>query len=571
MMQYDPPRRLNPMPPQDPLEIELVYNLRSCGTCQFFWPPDSPQPYGPYPAYDFLSNTPTEAPAGKTGSSFVWIQGTTRPQTFPDPEVMDGCRKAPIMTIGINPNLTAFASGKTGAPWCYPSFSSADGTDSWTKYAYYYRYRSVYQEHFALKFIEPFLLPDGRITAPKSGVMKEFSRASDDPAFEIRVQYDGDANVSSLHLPGTLGGPRYVVLVDAGEKFAKGDLLAALLTVPTGHRANVYAEPIGYYTQMLPVIQTFETFLKQKGHADAALRIGEDVGQVDMIACATPHWGPPWLGGNSQSVNTIISNCVHKNAWAMKQLVQTKPAVVFLVGQSSWNMFRQSFGDLLVTKTPLPKLPEDGPYTLLRMTTQQECRLEFSTKVDGHAYALSTRIIITPHFSYNENFILQFRMSPQIFMAFGKQYPAVADFLQKDPRLVFQAPAGSFVVVGILKDAPAVMADLKTKDPSAAAELMQCFYDPHNMMAIVLEQMYAQGHLAYTSPTRGNAGFLTRGSGPCEFCINHRWSFPKGCPYGKPDEKKYPVGFLEKVTDVMTSGSAASSVHEVAPPSSATD
>jgi hypothetical protein len=120
-------------------------------------------------------------------------------------------------------------------------------------------------------------------------------------------------------------------------------------------------------------------------------------------------------------------------------------------------------------------------------------------------------------------------MSPQTFMAFGKQYPAVADFLQKDPRLVFQAPAGSFVVVGILKDAPAVMADLKAKDPSAAAELMQCFYDPHNMMAIVLEQTYAQGHLAYTSPTRSNAGFLTRGSGPCEFCINHRWSFPKGC------------------------------------------
>jgi hypothetical protein len=48
-------------------------------------------------------------------------------------------------------------------------------------------------------------------------------------------------------------------------------------------------------------------------------------------------------------------------------------------------------------------------------------------------------------------FIPQFRMSPQTFMAFGKQYPAVADFLQKEPRLVFQAPAESFVVVGILR------------------------------------------------------------------------------------------------------------------------
>jgi hypothetical protein len=553
-MPYDPPRQLNPKPPQDPLEIELVYNLRSCGTCQFFWPPDTPQPYGPYPSYDFLSNTPTEAPAGEAGDSFVWIQGTTRPQAFPDPEVMDGCRKAPIMTIGINPNLTAFASGKTGASWCYPSFSSADGTDSWAKYAYYYRYRSIYQEHFALKFIEPFLLPDGRITAPKPGLMKEFSRATDDPAFEIRVQYEGDANVSSLHLPGTLGGPRYVVLVDAGEKFAAGDLLAARLSVPAGHRTDIYAEPISYYTQMLPVLQTFETFLKQQGHADATLRVGEDVGQVDMIACATPHWGPPWLGGNVQSVNTIISNCVRKNAWAMKQLVQTKPAVLFLVGQASWNMFRQCFGHLLVMKTPLPEFPEDGAYTLLRMTTQQECRLQFSTKIDGLVYELSTRIIITPHFSYNENFIPQFRMSPQAFAIFAKQYPTVVDFLRGDPRLIFQAPAGSFVVAGITTDTPAVMTDLKARDPSAAAELMQYFYDPHNMMAAVLEQLYTQGQLVYTSPTSSTAGFLTRGSGPCEFCVNDHWSFPKGCPYGKPNEKKYPVGFLEKVAAATTNG-----------------
>ena len=109
-------------------------------------------------------------------------------------------------------------------------------------------------------------------------------------------------------------------------------------------------------------------------------------------------------------------------------------------------------------------------------------------------------------------------------------------------------------MAGITKDIPAVMADLKARDPSAAAELMQYFYDPHNMMAVVLERMYTQGQLAYTSPTSSTAGFLKRGSGPCEFCVNDHWSFPKGCPYGKPDEKKYAVGFLEKVTDAMTNG-----------------
>jgi hypothetical protein len=87
-----------------------------------------------------------------------------------------------------------------------------------------------------------------------------------------------------------------------------------------------------------------------------------------MVACASPHWGPQWLGGNGQVVNTIISNCVHKNAWAMKQLVQTRPAILYLVGQASWNMFRQSFGYLIKAEPWLPVYPEDGPYTLLRLT-----------------------------------------------------------------------------------------------------------------------------------------------------------------------------------------------------------
>jgi hypothetical protein len=113
--------------------------------------------------------------------------------------------------------------------------------------------------------------------------------------------------------------------------------------------------------QMVPVLTAFESFLKEKGHARAQLKIGEDVGQLDMVACASPQWGPQWLGGTSQSMHTIISNCVHKNAWALKQLVQTRPAIVFLVGQASWDMFRQSFGHLIRSKATLPTLPEDGP------------------------------------------------------------------------------------------------------------------------------------------------------------------------------------------------------------------
>ena len=89
---------------------------------------------------------------------------------------------------------------------------------------------------------------------------------------------------------------------------------------------------------------------------------------------------------------------------------------------------------------------------------------------------------------------------------------------------------------------------------------MQYFYDPHQTLAVLLEQMYAKGELAYTSPKDAAPGFLTRGSGPCEFCVNDHWKFPKGCPYGKPDEKQYPIGFLEKVTHAMIQGSGLTTI-----------
>ena len=422
-MAYDPPRKPTPGAPQHPTEIDLVFQVRPCGTCGFFWPENAAtQPYGPYWSYDFDSNTPkTEDPAKIPANSFVWLDGTTRPPSFPDAEVMDGCRKAPIMTIGINPNLTAFGAGTSAASWCYPSFSSADRTNSFEKYAYYYRYRSVYQEHFDFKFAEKSLLKEGRIVGEKAGTMLHNTRPDDKAAYDIRVQYDGDPAPTAIHLPGVLGQPVYVLPIDAGKRFNKGDVLAARLSVAAGEKAKVFAQPIGYYMQIVPVLAEFETFLKGKGHVDAHLRVGEDVGQLDMVACASPHWGPQWLGGTTQAVNTVVANCVHKNAWAMKQLIQTRPVALFLVGQSSWNMFRRSFGHLIHSAKPLPALPEDGPYTLLRITAEEDCRLEFSTKIDGKTYELSTRIVITPHFSYNENFVPQFRLSPEAFATFEKR------------------------------------------------------------------------------------------------------------------------------------------------------
>jgi len=557
---YDPPRQTKPATTGDPLEIELVFNVQPCGTCGFFWPQvPAQQPYGPYPAYDFHADAPATAKPGSGKGSFAWLTGTTRPPAFPNAEVMDGCRKAPIMTIGINPNLTAFAPGPAGASWCYPSFSSDDGTDARAKYAFYYRYRSVYQEHFDLRFVRRYLLPRGRIVAEQAGVVVAADRPDDAPGYSLRVRYEGRSADTVLRIRDRPGGARYVLLVDPQpprNRFRKGDVLAAKLEIPAGRPAKVYAGRIGYYERFVPVLRQFETLLRTHGHKGVRLRMGEDVCQLDMVACASPHWGPPWLGGSAPRVRAIVQNCVQRNAWAIKQLVQTRPAVVFLVGEATWDMFRYALGHLIRDAAALPERPADGAFTLLGATADpaHPCELEFAATVDGRPWSLRTRLVVTPHFSYAESFLPQFRMSPAAWRDFVKAYPDAAHFLQTDARCRLRPPpsARAYAAVELIAQAPAVLSTLRRRWPAAGRHLQPLFYDALPMMAGVLKDLYTRGELAFAAAARG-PGSLRRTDGPCSFCVNRHWHFPLGCPYGKSDEPPPPAGFLQTVAADMIS------------------
>jgi hypothetical protein len=542
------------------LEIDLVYNVRPCGTCDYFWPDDlSKQPYGPFPVYDFDSNTPkTNSPDYDGQYSFAWVSGTTGTQAFPNAEIMDGCRKAPIMTIGINPNLTAFETNPTGAAWCYPDFSSDENTDAATKYAFYYRYRTVYQERLDLDFIKQHLLEDGQIVAEKPGEVVPTERPSDLPDFDLKIRYDGDDKDTVIPLKRDTGTPRYVVLVDSyapHNRIDKGDVIAARLDVPAGQAVEVYQQQIGYYEQFVPVLQRFENFLQGKGHQDAKLRMGEDVCQLDMVACASPHWKPKFLGGSRESEDTIINNCVARNAWAMKQFVQTRPAVLFLVGESSYNMFHKSFGKLIQADPPLPDRPVDGAFTLFRATTddQHPVLFKFSTEIDVRKYSISTRLVVSPHFSYNSNFLPQFRMSRDEWSDFEKAFADCAKFLQTDSRIEYEAPSyeGAYLAYTMKHDPADVWEDLSRNYNAAVSTLLKYYYNPHKTMAEVLAQLYDSNTMTYTAATKDKSGYLTRTEGSCQFCVNEHWEFPLGCPYDKEKETPPPVGFLEKVAEAI--------------------
>lgn len=548
-MTYQPPRQLAPRPPADPLEIELVFDVIPCGSCSFFWPGDpSQQPYGPYSTFDVDMRNPPPLDPPPSTSSFPWIQTVTQTPAFPNPEVLDGCRKAPIMTLGINPNLTAFAPGPTGAAWAYPGFSTDDGGDLLTKYAYYYRYRTVFQESFELSFAEQFVLPETRIVAERAGKVTGATRTSDAPSYDVYVRYDGDTADTTIPLPGELGSPPWVLLYGDYAAFPAGATLAGQVDVPAGQSVEVMREAETYYTQFVPVLEQFQAAVRAAGHPDAVLRMGEDVCQLDMVACASPHWSSGYLGGSPAAIDEVVDNCVMRNAWAMKQLVQTRPVVLFLVGETSYDMFVEWFGALLQRDVPLPADPEDGPFTLLRETCDpaHPCTFRFETSVGGLDYSLETRVVVSPHFSYSSNFLPQYRLSPAQLTQLKTSDPACATFLSSDPRLAYQEPesAEDYVAYAIPNpaDVAAVRAAIDSGFPASAPELDAGFYDAPAMMAGVLEGLYSTGALSY-----GPAGALTRTEGACKFCVNDHWQFPLGCPYDKPPEPSPAPGVLESV------------------------
>ncbi len=551
---YNPTRGADYSTANDPLEVKLAYQVRSCGTCDFFWPQDGIRPvYGPYTAFDFDVSAPYPASIPTDEKVGPWVLGSTRPPAFPNGEIIDGCRKAPIMTLGINPNLTAFAPGQNGAPWAYPNFSSDNNTDAWAKYAWYYRYRSVYQEKLNLDFVKDYILPDNQIIADKSGIVVGDHRPDDSPNWKIQVRYDGDSEDTEIEIPGEKGDFPYMVFFDAFEpnnKFKSGDIIAGKVAVPGGMAVNILQEEQGYYMQFVPSLNQFQEYLQhEKGYESAHLAIGEDVSQIDMVACASPHWNQGFLDGD---LKIIVNNCVRKNAWAVKQIVQSRPAVLYVVSESSWNMFKSVFGNF-VDPDRISDRPRDNAYTLMRETTNMEkpVYVRFDFTIDGIAYKHDIRLIITPHFSFNKNFMPQYRMSSSDFNELSDRPDFTENITEENGFTILPIDEKhTYYYREIQLDpvqADRSRAELKSHAPDLFDALEKYYYDPHKTMADVMIDMFAKGDLSFDEDTNT----LHRSEGACKFCVNQHWQFKNECRYNKTAEQSPPPGYLEKVANYI--------------------
>jgi hypothetical protein len=126
-----------------PSEVELVFELMPCNAQRTTYGPSDPkhpgaslhpcgyfQKWGTYHSYDYESAGP---PLKRGTVALPLYQYVGRARLVP--EMLSGCRKAPIMAVGINPNLPG---------WWPASRNSVNPLfDDYQQYAHYFRYRQI--------------------------------------------------------------------------------------------------------------------------------------------------------------------------------------------------------------------------------------------------------------------------------------------------------------------------------------------------------------------------------------------------------------------------------------------
>src|SRR5205085_11940344 len=118
-----------------PTEVELVYEVMPCNALRTAQEPTGhPHPctyfrkWGTYHSYDYVVEGPPPTRGIEQPTKYVGRAPAL-------PEILSGCRKAPIMALGINPNLPGWWAHKRR--WLAPLF------DDYKQYAHYFRYRAT--------------------------------------------------------------------------------------------------------------------------------------------------------------------------------------------------------------------------------------------------------------------------------------------------------------------------------------------------------------------------------------------------------------------------------------------
>lgn len=538
-------KKENSINPSDlPIEVQLVSGVKNCDACKWFWGDD--RPYGPYPSYDFLERYPENVKIKyneKAKKPIPWIKTKSNALKFIEPAVMQGCRKAPIMTIGINPNLTAFKPNATNDTWAYPKFSDQ------ASYAYYYRYKTIYQESFSGDFLKKQMSKDEKeiVRAKKDGWLTSAQRSNTSRWLMLKIQYD-DGTKETIERTWKPREDYFVNFMKNTKKnhFKKNEIIAAKLHLKKNLESSVFHNVTGYYARFVPILDGFKKLIAENGDKKQLqkmnLTIGEDIAMHDMIGCASPGWTIKY----NIPTERVIENCVDENSWVIKQVIQSQPKVIVLVGGSSMSMFLRIFAPF----TNLPK--EKDFFDLVRKT----CEKPYFMKIKvGKNFSFTSRIICSPHFSYGDNFEKHVRLSNEEWYELKNKHPKELKSilrLNKAKKIEIREGYGSTQMIMLKKGGKEYLKKIVGNFSPKPKELfLKNYFDITKMISHGLKQEFDKGNLQFDDST----GHLKRTEGPCRYCKNDSWEFPEGCEYGNADEESIPAkDYLEITEKIVKKG-----------------
>lgn len=490
-----------------PAEVSLVQELRGCRTCPAF---GSENLYGPFPQVEIAS-------AANSGQAKVLGFGP------PEPAALYGCRKAPIMLIGINPNLPGhfvFPRAGDGDKWRSGSYRLLPFFTSDAAYARHYRFGPEPAARIAEASGLDGLLPvEARtlLLADKAGALLGGNgagagsyRVVGKRGARLELQFDDGSN--QVH---HLSWRQDENLAVVRRRFAAGEIIAGRLDASVvGRSLNVEAaaDLDGYHARAAVLLEHVGRSFPQ-----SALSIGEDLSLHDAVACASPRWDPAEM-----PLESIRANCVHDRRWLHRQLEQSAPDVIVLAGRTALGLFADpAFGTL---STPLDSLPvqaggRDGLF--FQVATGG---LWWTYRVGPQVRTV--RIVVAPHLSYADNFRPHAYFGATPWAEFLAAHSSAAAWLRQESRItpVFDSKDVMVFLGGV--DDPAWDA-LKQIDPGVVAFLQAAWLDPFTSLSSAIAEelqrlgvgLDAQGH-------------LRRSAGPCSYCDNAQWKFDGGCRYG---------------------------------------
>jgi|JI10StandDraft_1071094.scaffolds.fasta_scaffold113689_3 hypothetical protein len=502
--------------PNPPTEVALVHELMQCRQCDWIW--KTPRYYGPFPRCDAQA-----LPAANTAPKPLPIISFEQPS----PAGLHGCRKAPIMVVGINPNLTGFFTlpqgGRLDGPRAvYPHFPDANSYAQHHRYLHEDRHEFRMEEQDVERLIDrqakPLLIATtpGRVqdkvaddtVDPKD----ETNRIQSNREVQLKLQFD-DGSSSSAAWKWDADKNFVVVPRLAAKGFQKDDVIAGVMTqastvnpmapVSIGVKAH---RGSSFYRRLQNLQQST---VNGAGHT---LQLGEDMSLHDMVACATPGWSAEKLGIDRQPLR---DNCVKKNQYTPRQIVQSRPTLILFAGLDAFEMFLDHFRTGVVE-------PYDRASAAANVTGQGHARYTLR-----HGDWLA-HLVIMGHLSYAAMPLTPFSLEehPKLQTVLLK-YPGLKELLQKPG---YTTPATS---PGNVCLTPAFWADLttsKTFPKPVVNELEDALGDPRpGIVQQITAELLGSGALSWSATANTSAGLLQRNSQDCRFC--ETFAIPGGCTY----------------------------------------